>query len=603
MGVPGFFLWLMKNYKKTNFVFQKEKLEKEIDIKNMLCSKVDNIDYLLVDCNCLIHPVCFKVLAENPSLTLQDKLENKMINSIIEYIEKIINYSKPKKLIYLAIDGVAPLAKIKQQRTRRFKSVADKKLWDNIKKKHNKPIGNHWNNSAITPGTEFMIKLHDKLLTWSKEYKLKTNISVCYSSCFTPMEGEHKLLQFIRNLENNNKYSYLFYGLDADLIFLALSTGLNNVFLLREATEFNKNENKEVFKYVSIDIMKDEIINTINSYLSNTELYNIINDEENKSFKNILNNKFDNTRMISDFIFMCYLLGNDFLPHIHSLDIHNNGIEQLLSKYVILLSDNIINSNEITYLLNEDKSINNEFLLQFIGKLANEESISLMNNYNKKKRQRLEGDEYEREVFRIENNMYKIEDPIKLGLDSHEEWRERYYNHYWGVGKDELETFSKKLVKDYLVGIKWVTLYYFDTCPSWDWYYPYSNPPFLQDIHKYMNEILENDKLLQSGNILKFNMGEPLKPYMQLLAVLPPQSSNLLPNAMSKLMTNDKSSIVYMYPLEFEQDQINKTKYWMGIPKLPNLNIPLIKHSYNKYKDELTKEQLAINDIKDIFTF
>ena len=243
MGVPGFFLWLMKNYKETNFVFQKEKVKDK---------NIDNIDYLLVDCNCLIHPVCFKVLADNPDLTNQDKLENKMINSVIEYIEKIIKYAGPKKLIYLAIDGVAPLAKIKQQRSRRFKSVADKKLWDNIKKKYNKPIGNHWNNSAITPGTEFMIKLHDKLLVWCKEYSNNLNINIHYSSCFTPMEGEHKLLQFIRKLKNNDKYKYLFYGLDADLIFLALSTSLNNIYLLREATEFNKFEKEEVFKYVSI---------------------------------------------------------------------------------------------------------------------------------------------------------------------------------------------------------------------------------------------------------------------------------------------------------------------------------------------------------------
>ena len=29
MGVPGFFLWLWKNYKKSSFVFTKGKLEKE----------------------------------------------------------------------------------------------------------------------------------------------------------------------------------------------------------------------------------------------------------------------------------------------------------------------------------------------------------------------------------------------------------------------------------------------------------------------------------------------------------------------------------------------------------------------------------------------
>ena len=129
MGVPGFFLWLHKNYKKKSFVFVKEKINnKEIT------DELNNIDYFLIDTNCLIHPMCFKILAENPELDNQDKLENKMINKVLEYIEEISNYVKPKKGIFIAIDGVAPVAKIKQQRSRRFKSVHDKELWDKIKK-------------------------------------------------------------------------------------------------------------------------------------------------------------------------------------------------------------------------------------------------------------------------------------------------------------------------------------------------------------------------------------------------------------------------------------------------------------------------------------
>ena len=174
MGVPGFFLWLWKNYKKSSFVFTKGKLEKEKkddDIKNTL-EELESIDYFLIDTNCLIHPMCFKILAENNDNS-QDILEGKMINKVIEYIEELIDYVKPKKGVYIAIDGVAPVAKIKQQRSRRFKSVHDKELWDKIKNKHSKPLSNNWNNSAITPGTQFMEKLHNKIMSWSKEQKLQ----------------------------------------------------------------------------------------------------------------------------------------------------------------------------------------------------------------------------------------------------------------------------------------------------------------------------------------------------------------------------------------------------------------------------------------------
>jgi 5'-3' exonuclease len=566
MGVPGFFLWLMKKYNLSNntFIFDKEKLEKT----DKLYNQINNIDYLLIDCNCLLHPTCFKVLAEfnktvqNIDNITIDKLEDNMINECIKYIQYIIDYAKVNKTIYIAIDGVAPVAKIKQQRMRRFKSVADKKLWDNIKKKHNQHNKSYnWNNSAITPGTKFMIKLHKTLLNWIEKFNSKNKTNIIYSSCFTPMEGEHKLLQYVRNLENNNKYSYLFYGLDADLIFLALSTNLNNIYLLRESTEFNLNDSIEVFKYVSIDIMKDNIFNTFNEY--------------NKS-----EIKLNKDKIIKDFIFICYFLGNDFLPHILSTDIHNNGIDNMIKNYMktfLLKYEYIINNSDSNY------NINMNILLNFLQNISLEESDLLLEIANKKKKRFTNGKtEYEIEIYKIENLMFKINDPIRIGLDDFSNYRKRYYKYYWNLEDDEIEEFSKNLVSNYMKGIYWVTLYYFDKCPSWEWYYPYDYPPFITDIVNYFPKT----------NIIFNNNDKPLNPYMQLLAVLPKQCSYLLPKGLGKLMESDNSSLTYLYPIEFEQDFINKTKYWMGIPKLPPLNIPLIKHIFEKYKDDLTKEEL-----------
>jgi 5'-3' exoribonuclease 2 len=597
MGVPGFFLWLIKNYKKEDFIFQKEKVneQKEQQFKSFI-SEINSIDYFLIDANCLIHPVCFKTVADNPDLISIEKLEHKMLNNICDYLEIIINYVDPKKGVYIAVDGVAPVAKIKQQRSRRFKSVADKNLWDKIKNKHNKSLGNYWNNNAVTPGTQFMVKLHNKLLEWSKTL----NRPIIYSSCFTPAEGEHKLLQFIRtNQKNTNDYSYVIYGLDADLIFLALSTESDKIYLLREANEINRKESKEVLNYVSIKIMKQSIVNTIKNYLiKSTDI--LSNEDKTKiyGFDNL-----DSIRVVNDFIFMCYFLGNDFLPHIPSLDIHHAGIESLIISWVQTVNELILENNKIEYLLNDTKElcgkslskVNNDFLSRFINKLSLHEESILRENFaiKGKKRMNCSGDAYEKEVFKIENLQFKINDPIQLGSDNPEDWRFRYYNYYWGVNKEELEDFSQKLVINYLSGIKWVTQYYFDKCPSWEWYYPFDHPPFISDIAKYLDKI--------NINKIKFEIGEPLKPYMQLLSVLPPQSNYLLPTNISKLMTNSRSSLIYMYPQEFEQDFINKKKYWMAIPKLPPLDIKLIKYSYFKYKDELGKDELEQTNLKKIY--
>ena len=574
MGVPGFFIWLLKNYKKEGFVINKTKP----DIPPEILSEINNIDYFLIDANCLIHPVCFKIIAENPDLNDNDTLENKMINAVLIYLNKLIEYVQPKKGIYLAIDGVAPVAKIKQQRTRRFKSVADKIMWDNIKKKHSKPLTHHWNNNAITPGTEFMVKLHNIIIGWAKEQIFE----VIYSSCFTPAEGEHKLLQFIRsNQQKDIDLSYIVYGLDADLIFLALSTKSDKIYLLREANEINKNESKEVLNHISIKIMRKSIVNTILKYLSKDEL-----DDGSYSFD------LDEIKVVTDFIFMCYFLGNDFLPHIPSLNIHHSGIENLIINYSRTLKEFIFENNKVVYLL-DDLNINSSFLQKFIFRLSLEEDTILRENfYGKKKKMRCDGDAYEKEIFKIENLQFKINDPILLGSDNSEDWRKRYYKHYWNVEDDELEEFSEKLVYHYLMGIKWVTYYYFDKCPSWNWYYPFDYPPFISDIAKYLPKI-------NLGQI-KFKLGGPLKPFMQLLSVLPPQSNYLLPKTLRKLVLNPNSSLIYMYPLEFEQDFINKHRYWAGIPRLPPLDIELVKHMYYKYQDELTTDEKNRNKIIEI---
>ena len=61
--------------------------------------------------NCLIHPTCFKTIADNPKVKDIKKLESRMRVNVMEYIEKLINHVKPKKGVYIAIDGVAPAAK------------------------------------------------------------------------------------------------------------------------------------------------------------------------------------------------------------------------------------------------------------------------------------------------------------------------------------------------------------------------------------------------------------------------------------------------------------------------------------------------------------
>ena len=581
MGVPGFFKWLWDKYKKTNFVFQKsDKLD------DSLQEHINTIDYLLIDANCLIHPTCFKVLAENPDFTNQASLENKMMNASIDYIEKLIQYVDPKVGVYLAIDGVAPAAKIKQQRSRRFKSVHDRELWDNIKKKHDKPVGKFWNNSAITPGTEFMERLHYKILSWAKNRK---GIKVIYSSCKTPSEGEHKLLQFIRtNIKNNIKHKYVMYGLDADLIFLCLATNSDNMFLLREANQMDKGKSKDSFNYVSIDIMKELVIDTIDG----------IAKKDSDVTGRLIDKKYGEN-IINDFIFLCYLLGNDFLPHIPALNIYTDGLDILIDKYIELLSVN----NYQSFIINRTKNgvtVDTTLFRELLSYLGSEESEILKNEHLTKRRyyKSRSSDPYDIEVHRIDNLQFKVKDPIMLGSDDSDKWKVRYYKHHFNTNKNEIEEFSNKLVEEYLRGLVWVAKYYFDKCPSWNWFYPFDYPPFLEDIDRYLNDNKKFD-----FNKVKFDYGAPLKPFNQLLLVLPPQSSYLIPKELNKIVHNPNSTLAYMYPTVIKQDFIGKFKHWMAIPQLPAIDLDLVKKIYLKYEKKIPSKTLNRNKRLDIFNF
>ena len=72
-----------------------------------------------------------------------------MSNEITK-IEEIIQYTNVEDLLYIAIDGIPPKGKMKQQRMRRYKSIYENKVWD---------------TNAISPGTKFMDKLNQRLKT------------------------------------------------------------------------------------------------------------------------------------------------------------------------------------------------------------------------------------------------------------------------------------------------------------------------------------------------------------------------------------------------------------------------------------------------------
>ncbi|KAI8449939.1 hypothetical protein BY996DRAFT_4532547, partial [Phakopsora pachyrhizi] len=102
------------------------------------------------------------------------------------------------------------------------------------------------------------------------------------------------------------------------------------------------------------------------------------------------------------------------------------------------------------------------------------------------------------------------------------------------------------LTHSYIQGLQWVLHYYYDGVASWSWFYPYHYSPKIPDLNHI--DLYE----------FHFELGEPFKPFEQLMGVLPELSSAHIPFAFRPLLTDSKSPIIDMYPNNFEMDMNGK---------------------------------------------
>lgn len=262
-------------------------------------------------------------------------------------------------------DGVAPRAKMNQQRSRRFRSAqeatekdADKAELMKMLRSQNpdyqpEPEKKTWDSNVITPGTPFMDTLAASLRYWVA-YKLNTDpawekLKIIISDATVPGEGEHKIMEFVRSQRNSPEHDpntrHVIYGLDADLIMLGLATHEPHFRVLREDVFFNdgkprtcricgqtghlaaecKGEAKvkqgEFDEKATVPTLKPFIwlhVGILREYLA------VEMQVANQPFK------FDLERALDDWVFMCFFVGNDFLPHLPSLDIREQGIDTLI---------------------------------------------------------------------------------------------------------------------------------------------------------------------------------------------------------------------------------------------------------------------------------
>lgn len=251
---------------------------------------------------------------------------------IFSYIEHLFSKIRPQKVFFLAIDGVAPRAKMNQQRSRRFRTAQEAK--ENVAKARQRgediPDSAPFDSNCITPGTVFMQKLQLQLEYFIAKKVAEDsnwrNVQVILSGHDAVGEGEHKIMEFIRTLKAQPDYNpntrHCLYGLDADLIMLGLLSHDPHFALLREEVVFGPQRGK-----------KTATLETQTFYLLHLSLLREYLELEFDGLRDRLPFEFDLERIIDDYILLHLFVGNDFLPHLPGLHINEGAIELLFRIY------------------------------------------------------------------------------------------------------------------------------------------------------------------------------------------------------------------------------------------------------------------------------
>jgi 5'-3' exoribonuclease 1 len=672
MGVPKFFRWMSERYPAISQLIAE--------------NRIPEFDCLYLDMNGIIHNCTHN---ESDSITFR-MTEDKMFIKIFNYIEHLFGKIKPQKLFFMAIDGVAPRAKMNQQRARRFRTALDAEQAREkaIKQGTEMPKEDAFDSNCITPGTQFMAKLTQQLKYFINKKVSEDvdwqGVEVVLSGHEVPGEGEHKIMEYIRQAKAQPGYDpnvrHCLYGLDADLIMLGLLSHDPHFCLLREEVTFGRQSAK-----------KAKELEHQNFYLMHLCMVREYLELEFQELKadGALGFPYDMERIIDDFILMAFFVGNDFLPNLPNLHINEGALALMFQKYKEVLPRlggyineyGVINLERLESLLNELSDVEYRFFeaeyseAKWIKSKQNEnkedvgpkagkavtrispaqkEIFKEVKNYVKaysnsdpaarkpldlspalpardrqfvqqlaldlrlqwKSVENDDGDRFIRLEFPAspgdEDSDDDVDDEAQRALTrvlkryenakveevtaeqaQHDlqqkydqkflEWKDEYYREKfeWGL---ENEEGLRELTENYVQGLQWVLYYYYRGVASWPWFYRYHYSPMISDVKKGLK-----------ANV-NFELGQPFKPFQQLMGVLPDRSKKIVPTPYHELMTSTDSPIIDFYPRDFQLDMNGKKMEWEAVVKIPFIDEKRLLSAMATKEHLLSEEEKSRND-------
>lgn len=534
MGVKHFWIWLKNTYgNNIRTISRTRNGDAGIDV-----------DVLAIDMNGIIHNCAQRIFkygnyasrrkrlligAVKPTPAVYKKVYEAVCESV-EFYRKMVG---PKKRLLLCVDGVAGLSKMSQQRQRRFKAA----------KENSEMI---FDPNCITPGTRFLDEL-TSYMDWYIHVQVSMNpdwqsLTVILSNEKAPGEGEHKIINYLRRYRSRGE-SCCIHGADADLIMLGLACPCRDIYIFRE------------------DSFRPDDIHIVDISAIRKQLMKRTAVAE------------PNHRLLTDFVLLCYTVGNDFLPQVPGIEILQGGIDSLLHVYNEILED----AGYLATMYKGKLRINKRNFLLYLTNFAELEE-DLINGKLQKK------DCFFEDL--VLDSASGLDANGKLCIDL-EKYKKKYYAKKFPMGTN-LQT----ICIEYIRGMQWVLNYYTTGTPSWSWNYPYDYAPFISDVVSYLPRYTWKE----------FKPDLPVLPFQQLMSVLPEKSSGLLPPQIAGLMGKE-SPLASFFPDDFEVDVGGKRKEWEGVVLLPKVDMVQFTSAYEAAVASVSRQERRRNVIGKSFSY
>ena len=500
-----------------------------------------------VDFNGMIHQAAQRVIK---SVTLESvdsaDIEERICDETWNYLQECVSVLKPGT-VHICVDGVAPIAKMAQQRKRRYLSLKRHQL------EKTAPV---WDTNNITPGTAFMAKLQSSI-----QARIRNDRGFSLSAADEPGEGEHKI--FAKIAAAPITAPVYVYGLDADLIMLSLMAHRPRIYLMRESVDGPADA---MYTYLDVDKLRIGILTQVIDKYKWTVDPVVIHDPFGQEARNT----------IESYLVLCFLLGNDFLPHITSLSLKKDGHVKLLEAAQTVKGKIVI-----------DGKINMEALLQVLRDLQKEETDTFLAINTEYLNKRFYGSGVKGGAggsgatvnadawYPMEHKDTALATAISL---AGQKWRPVYYKHCFNTKINDTKTVMSAC-RLFMQGILWTYAYYKRNKIDPAWYYPYGYAPSLLDLANTLSVSLAEfdgvlDKWRTTRDALTF-----VHPDVQLLTVLPPSS---VPPLLQKYTTHPAHGLAHLFPVDYPIKTYLCDKLWQCVPVLPPIDIDLVTSMLNK---------------------